>query len=76
MYWLLRSFVHLPQRKGIALRIQADGKVAHPRYSGLRFADRPAEFLDLRRCLGNRWDTDIVRDRLLRVHARHHTAIR
>ena len=74
-YRLLGSFVYFPQGKGIALRIQADGEVAHAWYGGFLFADGSTELLDFRRCLADRWHADVIGDRLLRMHPWHHAAI-
>lgn len=72
---LLGPFVHLPEGKGISFRIETDGEVAHPWHGSFRFADGSAEFLNLGCNLADRWNTDVVRDGLLGVHARHHAAI-
>src|SRR5437764_14713407 len=66
---LLCIRIGLPETKGVALGILADGKVAHLWYSRFRHADFTAELLDLFGELVDGINADVVDDRLSRMSA-------
>src|SRR5436190_3599142 len=66
---LLCIRIGLPETKGVALGILADGKVAHLWYSRFRHADFTAELLDLFGEVGDGINADVVDDRLARMSA-------
>ena len=63
------------QMVDVAPGILTDGKVAHLGHSRPGHADFATEFLELRHGLGHRLHVDVICNRLLRVLARHQTAI-
>src|SRR5438270_3034488 len=61
--------ITLPNSKGVALGILADGKVAHLRHSRFRHADFTTELLDLFGELDDRINADVVDNWLSRLPA-------
>src|SRR6516164_2653948 len=72
---LFRLPISFPQGEHVALRILANGEIAHLWHGGLWLVDLSPKFLHLHHSSCHGLDRDVVRDRVLRTHPRHQGSI-
>ncbi len=72
---LLRGLIPFPKRERILFGVLANREVPHLRHRSLGLADFAAESLDLCGRLGHRGNSNVIGDRLARMHALHQTAV-